>query len=133
MYKKILTITMIVAVAFFAGCATPSFNATNTAYLTNDFVQQANASLPRSTSSIYIKPDTSYKKQLSNAMRKAGYEVENNSSRANTIIDIKVSRIENDLYNFSYIINNEMISRAYIVKKSASPITNWSKAIGGVR
>ncbi|MDD3499094.1 MAG: hypothetical protein PHS85_01915 [Sulfurovum sp.] len=132
MFKKIIIIAT--AGILFAGCATSSFNASNTAYLTTDFLQQTKSSLPRGTSSIYIKPDTSYKKQLSNAMRKAGYEMENNSTKANIQIDLKVSRIEKDLYNLSYTVNDQMLSRAYMINRSTAPATNWSKTtIGGVR
>ncbi|MCK9550434.1 hypothetical protein [Aquamicrobium sp.] len=132
MFKKI-TIIAIVGI-FFAGCATPSFNVSNTAYLTADFMQQTKFLHPIGTSRIYIKPDTPYKKQLSDAMRKAGYEIENDSSKANVQIDLKVSRIEKDLYSFLYVVNNQMLSRAYMINRSTAPATNWSKTIiGGAR
>lgn len=132
MFKKIIIIAT--TGILFAGCATPSFNASNTAFLTADFMQQTKFSHPRGTSSIYIKPDTPYKKQLSDAMRKAGYEIENDSSKANVQIDLKVSRIEKDLYNLSYTVNDQMLSRAYMINRSTAPATNWSKTtIGGVR
>ncbi|MDD5406962.1 MAG: hypothetical protein PHE73_08510 [Sulfurovaceae bacterium] len=129
MYKIII----IMAAILFTGCATPSFNTTNTAYLVNDFLYQTKNSYPVSSSNIYIKPDSAYKKQLSDALRKAGYKIESSSSSANVIIDIKIGRIEKDVYNLSYIVNDQMLSRAYMINKSSAPITNWSKTMGGVK
>jgi len=121
------------AAILFTGCATTSFNTTNTAYLVNDFLYQTKNSYPVSSTNIYIKPDSAYKKQLLDALRKAGYKIENSSSSANVVIDIKIGSIEKNVYSLLYIVNDQMLSRAYVINKSSAPITNWSKTIGGVK